>query len=695
MPCRVVYSTKTGEKVNSEAWDQIFEITNDEKASDKLYSKLLTPQFKLFFGDWTEEIMPNTYNNGEPMIVNGIITNYNGEKKSIFNSGSFLSSSNDGVSISTFIDESNNDLEGGEINVTKVFQDGREIGLIYSENDGSYLTTFDVSVTRGRPNAGTYAILQLAEEAKLKGLQLRSDRISDRMSEAYIRLWNRFLDAGQAHVENDRYIFTGSKEKVENDSLDTLENNPKKQYIQYLKSLSDENNRKQQTPKNFINSERVDDTVLENNTIESDKGWQPIPEEQLSTTYVVFEPEQIHILGSQADIQGFKDFIQGRQFQKLTAEEKAKTIEQVTKEHRSIAALKDLGHKLAHRIGGKVEFVNRTDVDWKAYNQGMKSMLNEAYMTPDTPFHEILGHPIIRAIKNTKTISEEQFRRDVYEGKRVLEYGDSVLTGYSKYLKSQLPKTSRKIYDSLIKELETGRGKEVFEQVKRDYKYKLRPSDWDITITSNGKYKVFDTNDIAQESVAKDKNNNWVFFNTKEEAENFIGTENYTLEEQQEEAIVTLLGMMAADKLDAKKDATLISKLKELWKQISDFVKSLLRQDGIKIDELPITTTLNDLAEIMAYGNNKIILPGYKVEYSTPLGNKYDTLEEVNNEIRGLADGIINDIFLNENQETIFKEVLNLNSIYKNSTKAQLSNFIIQKEQTIDKMLNQLEKNCN
>ena len=96
--------------------------------------------------------------------------------------------------------------------------------------------------------------------------------------------------------------------------------------------------------------------------------------------------------------------------------------------------------------------------------------------------------------------------------------------------------------------------------------------------------------------------------------------------------------MMAADKLDAKKDATLISKLKELWKQISDFVKSLLRQDGIKIDELPITTTLNDLAEIMAYGNNKIILPGYKVEYSTPLGNKYDTLEEVNNEIRGLAD---------------------------------------------------------
>ena len=28
--------------------------------------------------------------------------------------------------------------------------------------------------------------------------------------------------------------------------------------------------------------------------------------------YVVFEPEQIHILGSQSDIQGFKEFVKGK-----------------------------------------------------------------------------------------------------------------------------------------------------------------------------------------------------------------------------------------------------------------------------------------------------------------------------------------------------------------------------------------------
>ncbi len=266
-------------------------------------------------------------------------------------------------------------------------------------------------------------------------------------------------------------------------------------------------------------------------------------------------------------------------FQKLAAEEKAKTIEQVTKEHRSITALKDLSAKLAYRIGSKVEFVNRTDVDWKGYNQGRTSVLNEAYMTPDTPFHEILAHPIIRALKSSK------------------------------------------IYQNLLKELETGRGKEVFEQVKRDYQYK-----------SPYQFELDDNWENQGEAYGLENKPSIEEINRRKEKA------KYTLEEQQEEAIVTLLGMMAADKLDAKKDATLISKLKELWEQISDFVKSLLLQDGIKIDELPITTTLNDLAEIMAYGNNKIILPGYKIEYSTPLGNKYDTLEEVNQEIRNLAD---------------------------------------------------------
>lgn len=125
-----------------------------------------------------------------------------------------------------------------------------------------------------------------------------------------------------------------------------------------------------------------------------------------SEVVAITNPKSAVKLGSKQDIQGFKEFVQGKQFQKLTAEEKAKTIEQVTREHRSITALKDLSAKLAYRIGGKVEFENRTDADWKGYNQGNTSVLNEAYMTPDTPFHEIAFHPIIRALKSISSQKE-------------------------------------------------------------------------------------------------------------------------------------------------------------------------------------------------------------------------------------------------------------------------------------------------
>ena len=97
--------------------------------------------------------------------------------------------------------------------------------------------------------------------------------------------------------------------------------------------------------------------------------------------------------------------------------------------------------------------------------------------------------------------------------------------------------------------------------------------------------------------------------------------------------------------------------------------KEYVHKDGIKIDELPLSTTLNDLAEIMAYGNNKIILPGWKIEYSTPLGNKYDTLGEVNQEIRGLANNILEPIQLTQEQEiaidSVWNEYPELKEIFK------------------------------
>lgn len=289
-------------------------------------------------------------------------------------------------------------------------------------------------------------------------------------------------------------------------------------------------------------------------------------------------------VGSQQDIEGFKDFVQGKQFQKLTQEEKVKTIEQVTKEHRSIAALKDLSAKLAHRIGGKVEFENNPNADWKGYNQGMKSVLNEAYMTPDTPFHEILAHPIIRAIKNgnkfqiEENLTEKDADKIIEKNQIIEKNGIRYLAAYDapdgtiiyRYDKTIQTKPNIQLYQNLLKELETGRGKEVFEQVKRDYnrkkplREKPNPNDSDYLPEEN----QYEPRYYSEQDYLDDLE---LWEQERDDVNN-----KYTLEEQQEEAIVTLLGLMAADKLDAKKDASLISKLKALWKQISDFVKSLL-----------------------------------------------------------------------------------------------------------------------
>ncbi len=221
MACRVVNSVLTGQKVNSETWDAMFKQVSDEHFADKLYAQLLTPQFKAWFGDWTTTILPHTTKDGEPIVKNGLITNAFGERKSILNFGSYLTDNNE-VSIVTMTDAPVPELEGGEINKTAVYQGGKEIGTVYSENDGTYLTTFDVDITRGLPNAGTYAILQLAEEAQSKGLQLRSDRISDRMSEAYIKLWERFVKTGQAEIQGDHYVFTGLSNNVTNNIFYSL-----------------------------------------------------------------------------------------------------------------------------------------------------------------------------------------------------------------------------------------------------------------------------------------------------------------------------------------------------------------------------------------------------------------------------------------------------------------------------------------
>jgi hypothetical protein len=61
-------------------------------------------------------------------------------------------------------------------------------------------------------------------------------------------------------------------------------------------------------------------------------------------------------------------------------------------------------------------------------------------------------------------------------------------------------------------------------------------------------------------------------------------------------------------------------------------IEELKSKNGV----LSVDMTLNDLANLLAYSNSKIILPGSKVEYQTPDGSKFSTYQEANNHISKL-----------------------------------------------------------
>ena len=177
------------------------------------------------------------------------------------------------------------------------------------------------------------------------------------------------------------------------------------------------------------------------------------------------------------------------------------------------------------------------------------------------------------------------------------------------------------LYQSLLKELETGRGKEVLDRVKKYYKYK------ELSFKYRDEKKIEFGDYYTFKQYIKNSEN---FPNVK------IVEKKYSLEEQQEEAIVQLLGEYIADRLDKVKDKNLISLLKELWEQMTDYMKSLFSKREVKIEELRPDMTLGNLADLLAYRNSKLILPGYEVIYTTPDNKTFKTYQEANNHITKL-----------------------------------------------------------
>ena len=311
--------------------------------------------------------------------------------------------------------------------------------------------------------------------------------------------------------------------------------------------------------------------------------------------------------------------------------------------------IRDLAARMSDRIGIPVRFKSDRTKEYKGKLERNTAVVNLAYATLDTPIHEILGHPIIRAIKNRNVDKQAQDwvsngdtiideKGDKFKVKEVtedytfiLEDGSEVdATEYAKFT----PKTE--LYQNLLKELETGKGKEVLDRIKRDYQYKNKAERGDTFILNGNKYN----SNTRTGSRFFEKNGGIISTKEYNIALQEYNSIKYSLEEQQEEAIVELLGLMTAEKLDNVKDGKLISLLKRLLKEIKQFVRSLLNQKEVEIDKLPDNMTLGDISDLLAYSNSKLILPGYEVQYTTPDNQTFKTYQEASNHISDLAKSV-------------------------------------------------------
>jgi hypothetical protein len=340
---------------------------------------------------------------------------------------------------------------------------------------------------------------------------------------------------------------------------------------------------------------------------------------------------------------------QGRELEEFVASEKT---------------IRDLAARMSDRIGIPVRFESDRTKEYKGKIKNNTAYINLVYATLDTPIHEILGHPIIRAIKNRSNYYKEGDTAEfhgygdpervtitkIFDDTLEVEFRDSN-GNIQKADLFELTKTQNTLlYQNLLKELEYGKGAEVFDRIKRDYVNKEK--------SKSKNYNLIDKNNNSEIEIIQNFGNYWFKeynenltrgkqFNSNEELESLINKEQnkhllgkYTLEEQQEEAIVELLGLYTAGKLDNVKDGKLISLLKRLLKEMKAFMRSLIGQKEVEIDKLPDNMTLGDIADLLAYSNSKLILPGNEVVYTTPDNQQFKTYQEASNHISELAKSV-------------------------------------------------------
>ena len=71
----------------------------------------------------------------------------------------------------------------------------------------------------------------------------------------------------------------------------------------------------------------------------------------------------------------------------------------------------------------------------------------------------------------------------------------------------------------------------------------------------------------------------------------------------------------------------------------------MFKKRELHVSNLPETLTIGDLADLLAYRNSKIVLPGGDISYETPDGEIFKTYEEASSHLDDLIHAIPDDIY--------------------------------------------------
>ena len=188
---------------------------------------------------------------------------------------------------------------------------------------------------------------------------------------------------------------------------------------------------------------------------------------------------------------------------------------------------------------------------------------------------------------------------------------------------SQENSNFKTLYNNLVNEItNTETGRKVLDRIKRDYTNKTNEYDYSkgekISDEEYDNIKASEEKTGSDEYLGRDfyekRIGDKVYTIQKGEDANPNSARVYTLptyslEEQQEEAVVELLGLMTAEKLDNVRDGKLISLLKRLLKEMKQFVRSLINQKELNINDIEADNTKflidNKLKELIKNGTIK------------------------------------------------------------------------------------------